>query len=237
MVNNTLRNYVKGDTNIYSGKDTSAPDFYERIIEKAKGGYSYNHAYATLVMIENMLRAFEMAPVAEKSFWVYRNADFEGNTKKEVGDELIDAAALSTSLDAELNIGSNGNTRLKIFVPKGAKFIPVYSFSSIKGESEIILPPMSVLKITEKYVAEIPTYYGKQKKVGFVCVWTGSAFKSTIEKMRDGKVFNLKEELENENENENTLKKEAKWKDKLLDAETQEKILQAIEDGEIELDD
>ena len=231
MLNNNLREYIKGGGNIYQGFDALDPNFYDNI--KKQDPYEYDHKRTSLLLIENMLRAFEMAPVAEEAFWVYRNADFDGHNSKEVSDELIDAGALSTSLNPEFKLGYGGNTRLKIFVPKGARFIPVYSFSTVKGESEIILPPMSVLKITEKYTTKME--YSSSNKLGFVCVWTGSAFKSTIEKMRDGKPFTLKEELEQQDEV--NLKKESKWKDKILDNETQEKVLQAIEDGEIELDD
>lgn len=85
-----------------------------------------------------------------------------------------DAAFLSTTIKSKLSLGDSGNARMKIFVPKGTKCFPILNESRHSTESEIVLPPMSVLKVIERNTKSSgKTYY--------TCVMIGSAVESLVE--------------------------------------------------------
>ncbi|WXB47841.1 hypothetical protein WCWAEYFT_CDS0139 [Vibrio phage VB_VaC_TDDLMA] len=112
------------------------------------------------------------APALDESIWVYRNADFPMHFN--VGEDIIDAAFLSTTIHSKMGFGDSGNARMKIFVPKGTKCFPILNDSEHAGEAEIVLPPMSVLKVIEKNTKSSgKTYY--------TCVMIGSAVESLVE--------------------------------------------------------
>ena len=124
---------------------------------------------------------FKKAPRLENGIWVYRNADTPGVEKYQVGDDYIDAAFLSTSLKSSMSLSSNGNLRLKIYVPKGTRCFPILEKSQHSHEDEIVLPPMSLLRITE--------IYDNIKEEGhrmMVCAMIGSAFEDMLELGKKG---------------------------------------------------
>lgn len=130
---------------------------------------------------------FKTAPKLNSGIWVYRNADTPGVEKYEVGDDYIDAAFMSTSVKSTMELSSEGNLRLKIYVPKGTRCFPIFGKSQHKHEEEIVLPPMSLLRITE--------IYDNVRKEGhrmMVCTMLGSAFEDALELGKEGIILEQK---------------------------------------------
>lgn len=150
--------------------------------------------------ILTLMEYFKKAPKINSGIWVYRNADTPGVEKYEVGDDYIDAAFLSTSVKSSMNLSASGNLRLKIYVPKGTRCFPIFGKSEHKSEDEIVLPPMSLLRITE--------IYDNVKKEGhrmMVCTMLGSAFEDALELGNEGIL------LEQENKKKKKYNPEDKW--------------------------
>ncbi len=138
------------------------------------------------------------APALDESIWVYRNADFPMHFK--VGEDIIDAAFLSTTISSKMSLGDSGNARLKIFVPKGTKCFPILNESKHSSESEIVLPPMSVLKVIERNTKSSgKTYY--------TCVMIGSAVESLVESGSEDIILegNSNDNLDNLSEEEKKM--------------------------------
>lgn len=138
------------------------------------------------------------APALDESIWVYRNADFPMHFK--VGEDIIDAAFLSTTIYSKMGLGDGGNARMKIFVPKGTKCFPILNESNHSSESEIVLPPMSVLKVIERNTESSgKTYY--------TCVMIGSAVESLVESGSEDIILegNSNDNLDNLSEEEKQM--------------------------------
>lgn len=138
------------------------------------------------------------APALDESIWVYRNADFPMHFK--VGEDIIDAAFLSTTIHSKMGLGDGGNARIKIFVPKGTKCFPILNESKHSSESEIVLPPMSVLKVIERNTKSSgKTYY--------TCVMIGSAVESFVESGSEDIILegNSNDNLDNLSEEEKKM--------------------------------
>ena len=122
--------------------------------------------------VQNLMKYFVSdAPKLDAGIWVYRNCHFK--TKAKVGEEVVDSAFLSTSLRSTCSMGDVGNTRLKIYLPKGTKCFPALADSSHPSEDEVILPPFSCLKVTEYEVAD-------NGKHCYVCVMLGSGVETLV---------------------------------------------------------
>jgi hypothetical protein len=160
-------------------KDYSGSEYrdYNIPLRKMISSNSIDLAYLT-TDIKELMRFFDTAPRLENGIWVYRNCSIPGQEKFEPGQDIIDPAFLSTTIRSTMRFGSN-DCRLKIYLPKGTRILPVLSFSENFTENEIVLPPMSVLRILEVYKGLKGTYNKEHR--AFVCTMIGSAYKSIME--------------------------------------------------------
>jgi hypothetical protein len=179
------------------------------------------------VSVETLIRYFDKAPVLENGIWVYRNADTPNVDKYDVGDDYIDAAFMSTSIRSTMTLSSGGNTRLKIYVPKGTKVFPILDKSSHPDENEIVLPPMSILRITETYDKVTP-YSDKRL---FVCTMIGTGYKSFMEAMEQELIL----EQTKKTPKKEQYNPEDKWGAPTSSYEDAQKIKKLIEQGKIKI--
>ena len=125
----------------------------------------------------------EYAVEMEEDMWVYRNCEVPGQKNFEPGDVFVDPAWLSTSLSSNIAMGNKPNsTRMKIYLPKGTKCIPILNYSSVSKEKEIMLPPFSRIRLTEVY----HTIFDKKTKPFVVGVYTGNGASSFYEAYKKG---------------------------------------------------
>lgn len=129
------------------------------------------------------------APKLEEPLWVYRNANFV--QQMEVGDDYNDPAVQSTTISSKMSLGSGGNARLKIFLPKGTSFAPMFgNRSNHPTEDEIVLPPFSKMKVLEKMVDE------NTGKNYYVLIYMGSAVKTVVENAKEEFIFESREKTQ-----------------------------------------
>lgn len=178
--------------------------------------------------VETLMRYFDKAPALENGIWVYRNADTPNVEKYEVGGDYIDAAFMSTTIKSTMGLSSEGNTRLKIYVPKGTKVFPILAKSRHPSEEEVILPPMSVLRITETY-DNVTSYNNKRL---FVCTMIGSGSKSFFEAMEKELILEQSSKKIPKKEEYNP---EDKWGAPTSSYEDAQKIKKLIEQGKIKI--
>ena len=178
--------------------------------------------------VETLIRYFDKAPTLENGIWVYRNADTPNVNKYDVGDDYIDAAFMSTSIDSRMTLSSGGNTRLKIYVPKGTKVFPILEKSQHPSEQEIVLPPMSILRIIETYDKVTP-YSDKRL---FVCTMIGSGYKSFLEGMEQELILEQQSKKIPKKEQYNP---EDKWGAPTSSYDDAQKIKKLIEQGKIKI--
>lgn len=114
----------------------------------------------------------ENAPVLDNAIWVYRNAGLPKQFY--VGDNFIDPAFLSCTVSSHITMGEKGDSRMKIYLPVGTKMFPIFDESKNPQEDEIILPPLSCLRIIEKTISD-------NGKICYTAVMLGSANKSLID--------------------------------------------------------
>lgn len=133
-------------------------------------------------------KLFKKTKPHDDGLWLfrkYRLQEYEYITQmldKEPGDVLIDPAFLSTSIDPDVNAGPGtvpGMLRvfLKIYAPKNSTLIPILNESSYPEEKEVLLPPMSVLRITDIEITED----GLSAIV--TAIYEGSAFASAMKRL------------------------------------------------------
>lgn len=145
----------------------------------------------------------DMKPLPE-SMWVYRETDLPQSVVESIesGNDFVDPAFLSTSLNPGLNWG--GWHKFRIYVPKGSSVIPALNSSKNYHEKEIILPAFSVLK-----VIRIDEFGGKSSGRLFVtCIFVGSVYKdfkrqfmeklSTIGESKNYNLFEAKKKKKDE---------------------------------------
>jgi hypothetical protein len=186
---------------------------------------------------QKLFKAFNDIKPLPESLWVYRGTSIPGTVKNSVvpGYEFVDPAFLSTSLKFSISFGYD---RMRIFLPKGSKVVPILSHSKHPSEQEILLPPSSVIKVVEVQVAESGRY-------AIQGIFTGSAFKSITEMLKKqltmaedyGSIKSLKElimEQENSKSNEK-YNPEGKFGGQ-YDAELAELISDAIAKGKVKVD-
>ena len=132
--------------------------------------------------IAKMARIFENLKPLPESMYVYRSTLVPYEMREAIvpGYEYVDPAFTSASLRTDVTIG--GKDRMRIFLPKGSKVIPILEHSHHEPEQEIILPPTSIIKVVE---AEERTVVGSSR-IFFQGVYTGFAYKSIVEKLKKG---------------------------------------------------
>lgn len=177
--------------------------------------------------VDSLVQYFhEKAPALTTGVWVYRNTDIPNRENLNVGDDIIDPGFMSTSVRSQMALGSPA-TRLKIFLPAGTRCFPVFEASSHPGEDEIVLPPMSVLKITERHAT---MSFGDRRDF-FVTTYTGNAMKSFYDNMQAGNLETLFAEAKVNSAP--TDKDDMKWLDKMVSAEEMKKIEQLLKSGKL----
>lgn len=122
--------------------------------------------------VQNLAKYFVSdAPKLDAGIWVYRNCHIPGDIY-EAGEDIVDSAFLSTSVRSTISIGSGGNSKLKIFLPKGTKCFPMFEESEHPGENEIVLPPLAMLRVIETDLYN--------DKMCYTCVMLGSGVESLV---------------------------------------------------------
>lgn len=137
----------------------------------------YNHTPDQVIAgkIMTLAKMFDKVKPLSESMWVYRGTSIPDASKKNIvpGYEYVDPAFMSTSIKPDISFGYD---RMRIFLPKGSKVIPILNNSKHSNEKEVLLPPSSVIKILE--VEEIS---GQTAMTG---VFIGSAHKSIIDELK-----------------------------------------------------
>jgi len=125
--------------------------------------------------VVDMYRAFEKVIPSPEPLWTYRAGTIPEELANliEPGYEYVDPAFLSTSLRRDTSFGNN--LRLAIYNPKGTKMLPMLNRSKHSIEKEVILPPMSLLKVIRIDKAEYGRYI-------LTCVNMGSLMDSFLNK-------------------------------------------------------
>jgi hypothetical protein len=183
--NPDVRGFIAMESYTSNGYTVMNPNLRKSISIKKDQEYKIGNQTKTLI---DFYLKYGFA--LEDDVWVYRNASVPGQEKYEPGDTFIDPAFLSTSIYSKVSFNSkDDSTRLKIFVPKGTKCLPVLEFSNVKDEHEIILPPFSRIKLTEVYKVKRP-YTGSIKPY-LVGVYTGNGLESFYESYKENKVTEL----------------------------------------------
>lgn len=119
----------------------------------------------------------EISPLKD-SLWVYRSTNLPFSIMEEIkqGSDFMDPGFLSTSLRPEISFGDE--QKFRIFIPKNARVIPVLKNSDFSHEDEIILPPMSVIKIIR--IDELDKY-----KIYITGIFVGSAFDNFYSSLKE----------------------------------------------------
>lgn len=190
--------------------------------------------------VKTLMKYFQSAPRLENGIWVYRNADIPHAEQFDVGDDIIDAGFLSTTVRSDMGLGDGGNTRLKIYLPKGTQCFPVFDsvLSQHSGEDEIVLPPLSIIKATEIYR---PSDSNKNNIVG---IYTGSASNDFYEKvvavLKEGGISEqigfekfVKELIEMSDKEMKDDENKSKWAQSMNDKNTMDKLSKLIKSGKL----
>lgn len=144
--------------------------------------YEFEQIHKAAIM---MKKGFDNVKPIPDNLWVYRGCSIKTKLypeeKLQPGNLFFDPAFQSTSLNSQNNFGLD-NAKLRIFIPKGSKVVPVISsYTSYHDhEKEIILPASSVLRIIrfDKFnTYGEPQYY-------LTCVYTGHIFYDLIKKLK-----------------------------------------------------
>jgi hypothetical protein len=132
--------------------------------------------------IAKMARIFEKLKPLPESMYVYRSTQVPYEMREAIvpGYEYVDPAFTSASLRTDVTIG--GKDRMRIFLPKGSKIIPILEHSQHDPEQEIILPPTSIIKVVEAEERKVDG----SSRIFLQGVYTGFAYKSIVEKLKKG---------------------------------------------------
>jgi len=132
--------------------------------------------------IAKMAKIFETLKPLPESMYVYRSTLVPYEMREAIvpGYEYVDPAFTSASLRTDVTIG--GKDRMRIFLPKGSKVIPILEHSQHDPEQEIILPPTSIIKVVEAEERKVDGV----SRIFFQGVYTGFAYKSIVEKLKKG---------------------------------------------------
>lgn len=152
---------------------------------------------------KKLTELFLDAPKLDQPIWVYRNADVPGQEELEPGDDFVDSAILSTSIKSTQSFGGS-STRFKIYLPAGTPMFPILNHSNMSDEKEIILPPYSLLKITE-----VHANFKKEGHRAFLAVYKGHGIKEFIKASKKQMIldhFNLHSLFEQDKQPKNYTK-------------------------------
>lgn len=194
--------------------------------------------------IAKLAKMFDKIGPMPESLWVYRGTVLPKSVKDkvDVGYQYVDPAFLSTSTKPGTSFGVD---KMRIFIPKGSRVLPVLYHSKHSTEYEILLPPASVIEVIS--VDENSTRLFMQG------VFMGSPFKSIAAALKKqltmsedydtmirlkGFIETLEEELEHEMSEEKETKNyspEGKFGGN-FDSETSELISKALKEGKLKLD-
>ena len=132
--------------------------------------------------IAKMAKIFETLKPLPESMYVYRSTLVPYEMREAIvpGYEYVDPAFTSASLRTDVTIG--GKDRMRIFLPKGSKIIPILEHSQHDPEQEIILPPTSIIKVVEAEERKVDG----SSRIFLQGVYTGFAYKSIVEKLKKG---------------------------------------------------
>lgn len=127
-------------------------------------------------MTRDVMKSFDLVTPIPEAFWTFRGISVANSDISEVasaGQTYVNPGIVSTTLFYGHSY-VNRNMSMKIFVPKGARVLPVLSSSAYPTEKEVILPPLSVFKILSR------------EREGFgnnmiTCVYIGSLYNSMKE--------------------------------------------------------
>jgi len=202
-----IRSYLQSENglNYYNEINNLPKSVYKNVVNYSGSGYSsFNDPLRKIVSklfrkepltqseideltsgtkkIAKMARIFEKLKPLPESLYVYRSTLVPYEMREAIvpGYEYVDPAFTSASLRQNVTIG--GKDRMRVFLPKGSKVIPILEHSTHDGEQEIILPPTSIIKVVE---AEERNVDGSSR-IFFQGVYTGFAYKSIVEKLKKG---------------------------------------------------
>lgn len=185
---------------------------------------------------QKLFRAFNDIKPLPESLWVYRGTDIPVEEKQKIipGYQFVDPAFLSATLKPSIGFGYD---RLRIFLPKGSKVVPILTHSNHASEQEILLPPSSVIKVVEVAISSSNRY-------GIQGIFMGSAFKSITQMLKKqltmtedyDTIKSLKEFMIMEQENkEQKYDPEGKFGG-AYDMDLAELINDAIQKGKVKVD-
>jgi hypothetical protein len=158
---NVFSNYMNAlnpDPNMPSWKKQSAPSWK-----------------ALPSSVSRMTKMFDKVKPFPESMWLYRSTELPSEIREKLaeGEDFMDPAFMSTTIKPSMNFG--GSSRFRIYVPAGSKVIPILNHSSHEGEMEVILPPMSILKIIRLDKQGYRSFY--------TAIYVGSAYEDFRKKI------------------------------------------------------
>lgn len=110
-----------------------------------------------------LMKMFDDIEPFPESMWLYRGTTLPDYMKEEdlyPGNFFVDAGFVSSAVHSTNTFGLT-NVKVRIFVPKGSKVLPVLNVSSNAGENEVILPPLSAFKIIKYNKLNVDSMYTK----------------------------------------------------------------------------
>lgn len=140
--------------------------------------------------VRKMQEAFKQIEPIDFNMWVYRGSSLPSvvsPTNLHPGKFYVDPGFLSCAVHSTNTFGM-GNLKMRIFIPKGSRVIPVLNESTHSSEREVILPASSVLKIIR--YDKLTSKYGDNFH-HITCVYTGTVFDDLYTKYKEK--YNLKE--------------------------------------------
>lgn len=141
--------------------------------------------------VRKMQEAFKQIEPIDFNMWVYRGSGlpkFVSPTNLHPGKFYVDPGFLSCAVHSTNSFGIS-NLKMRIFIPKGSRVIPVLNESSHSSEHEVILPASSVLKIIR--YDKLTSKYSEEDFHHITCVYTGTVFDDLYTKYKEK--YNLKE--------------------------------------------
>lgn len=227
--NEPLREAAKN----YLGGDTLSDTMFDK----------YKQDIAGAGKIHRLAKAFDVLKPLSEPLWVYRGAytDPKSSDNIIVGNEYVDPGFMSTSIKASNTFGMQ-NLRLAIYLPAGTRCVPVLNHSKHEHEMEIILPPMSMMKVI-KASHEVSEYNSEKVTTHATVMYMGSAYKSIKEQAKsDVKATKSIKEMmrasvrkEIMTEAKKPIKPAGKWGGK-IDPNISKNMSKLVKSGKVKLD-
>lgn len=162
----------------YDSYNTTMRQVVKSLLEGQKqDSYMINQVLKNTGKYQKLAKMFDKVDPIPESFWVYRGTTLPNKLKDEMepGYQFVDPAFLSTSVSPGVSMGKD---KMRIFLPKGSKVLPVLYNSQHKSEKEVLLPPASVVKVIEVLKNDNNTIF-------FQGVFMGSSWKSISEALKN----------------------------------------------------